>query len=143
MQVIESEEVAIVSDSNEVTIVSEPNQSNQLNQLNQPRNHIKDIYFKWARTVDTFYLPINCLWTLKTLIQHVKDYLDDQNIELVKTMQGNELVASEDVAAVPDSTETIRQYFYSDWNQNYLAFYIRRIVLVEPIVSVVEPEVNW
>ena len=94
----------------------------------QLNNTTKKIYFKWARTINTLYLPIDSCWTLDEFIEYVKNKVGDQNIELVQTMQGTDTIASEDAEAVESSNEiTIYQKFGYDWTHNYLAFYIRKI----------------
>jgi hypothetical protein len=97
-------------------------------QQEQLNNTTKKIYFKWARTINTLYLPIDSCWTLNEFIEYVKNKVGDQNIELVQTMQGTDTIASEDAEAVESSNEiTIYQKFGYDWTHNYLAFYIRKI----------------
>jgi len=94
----------------------------------QLNNTTKNIYFKWARTINTLYLPIDSCWSLDEFIEYVKNKVGDQNIELVQTMQGTDTIASEDAEAVESSNEiTIYQKFGYDWTHNYLAFYIRKI----------------
>lgn len=107
----------------------------------QLNNTSKKIYFKWARTINTLYLPIDSCWTLDEFIEYVKNKVGDQNIELVQTMQGTDTMASEDAEAVESSNEiTIYQKFGYDWTHNYLAFYIRKIssspISCSPISSV-------
>ena len=96
-------------------------------QQNQQINE-RRIYFKWARTVNTVYLIVNPEWTLEIFIQYVKNKVNDQNIELVKTMQSTDTMDAEDADAVESSTlVTVYQKFRNDWINNYLAFYIRKI----------------
>jgi len=91
-------------------------------------NTTKEIYFKYSRTVNTHNLEIDCSWTLDYFIQHVKNKINNPNIELVKTMQEGIWRFSEDAPALlPDSDITIYEIFKDDWNQNQLAFYIRLI----------------
>ena len=115
----------------------------------QLNNTTKKIYFKWARTTNTLYLPIDSHWSLNEFIEYVKNKIGDQNIELVQTMQGTDTIASEDAEAVESSNEiTIYQKFTFDWTNNYLSFYIRKITnsvggcgeLMQPIEEDVEEE---
>ena len=94
----------------------------------QLNNTTRNIYFKWARTINTLYLSIDSCWTLDEFIEYVKNKVGDQNIELVQTMQSTDTMAAEDAEAVESSNEiTIYQKFEYDWTHNYLAFYIRKI----------------
>jgi hypothetical protein len=100
----------------------------QQEQQEQLNNTTKRIYFKWARTINTLYLPIDSCWTLDEFIEYVKNKVGDQNIELVPTGQGTDIMAAEDAEAVESSNEiTIYQKFGYNWTHNYLAFYIRKI----------------
>ena len=88
----------------------------------------RKFYFKWVRTVNTTFLPINPNWTLSTFIQYIKNKINDQNIEIVKTMQNTDSIAAEDAVAIESSDEiTVYQKFEYDWTHNMLAFYIRKI----------------
>ena len=94
----------------------------------QLNNTSKNIYFKWARTINILYLSIDSCWTLDEFIEYVKNKVGDQNIELVKTMQYTDTIASEDAEAVePFNNVTVYQKFGYDWSNNCLAFYIRKI----------------
>ncbi len=88
----------------------------------------RKFYFKWVRTVNTTFLPINPDWTLNTFIKYVKQKVNNQNIEIVKTMQNTDSIAAEDAVAIESSDEiTVYQKFEYDWTHNMLAFYIRKI----------------
>jgi hypothetical protein len=94
----------------------------------QLNNTSKNIYFKWARTINTLYLSIDSCWTLDEFIEYVKNKVGDQNIELVPAGKGTDTMASEDAEAVESSNEIkVYQKFRYDWTHNYLAFYIRKI----------------
>ena len=42
-------------------------------QQEQLNNTTKKIYFKWVRTINTLYLPIDSQWSLDEFIQYVKN----------------------------------------------------------------------
>jgi hypothetical protein len=97
-------------------------------QQEQLNNTSKKIYFKWVKTINSLYLPIDSSWTLDEFIEYVKNKVGDQNIELVQTMQGTDILSAEDAETVESSNEiTVYQKFGYDWTHNYLAFYIRKI----------------
>jgi len=85
----------------------------------------KSIYFKYARTINTMYIDINSDWTTTYLITFVKNRIGRQDIELVKTGQNTSSSDAEDAGALVGTDMSIVETFGNDWNNNYLAFYIR------------------
>ena len=112
-------------------------QTEPMNELIEAEVNARKFYFKWVRTVNTLYLPINPDWTLSTFIKYVKQEVHSQNIEIVQTGQDIPNCASEDALAIESSDEiTIYQKFEKDWTHNMLAFYIRKIPAVRAAVAV-------
>ena len=125
----------------EISIITKMQQIQQ----QQFNNTTKKIYFKWINTVNTLYLPIDSCWILDEFIEYVKNKIGDQNIELVKTMQGTDILLAEDAEAVESSNEiTVYQKFCYDWIHNYLAFYIRKIpeVVAVRIGTIINAGIN-
>ena len=96
-----------------------------INKMSSTNNNVKSIYFKFARTTNTLYLNICANMTTTALIEYVKTETGRQDIELVKCGQHTDTCAAEDADAVIGICRTVYEEFGDDWNNNYLAFYIR------------------
>jgi len=95
-----------------------------------------ELYFKFARTIKTKVYRVDPEWSISYFINHIKNEIsrdfpeemtEGRRVELVKTMENRDGLASEDAPAIlyENYDYTLGQVYGQAIQENQLAFYIR------------------